>query len=61
MKKYSVKVSVRVSGVTKEIVFNNVYAKNEGHAGWCAMARASKIKGYEGSSTSPSMAKEMVA
>ena len=61
MKKYSVEVSVNINGVSKEMVFNNVYAKNEGHASWCAMARASKIEGYKGSSSSPSKAKEMVA
>lgn len=61
MKKYSVKVSVRINGVRKEMVVNNVYAKNEGHAGYCAMERVSKIKGYECSSTSASDAKEMVA
>ena len=45
MKKYSVEVSVNINGVSKEMVFNNVYAKNEGHAGWCAMARAkSKVR-----------------
>ena len=48
MEKYSVKVNVNINGVEKEITYNNVYAKNEGHAVWCAMARASKINGWKG-------------
>lgn len=51
MEKYSVKVNVNINGVAKEITYNNVYAKNEGHACWCAMARAEKINGYKGSWT----------
>ncbi len=43
MEKYNVRVNgTKDNGVREVVVVKNVYAKNEGHAVWCAMARMGK-------------------
>jgi hypothetical protein len=48
MEKYNVAVNGKkeVNGIEEKVVVKNVYAKNEGHAVWCAMARVGKM-GYK--------------